>query len=116
MVVTSFTLIPILIILNFGIPVTKKLEKLKAIKSENGIVKKYTLSILFLGGIFLGMLLVTNNFFPNYIYGIIFGGGMALFFGVGKTGQNPENINDYIQTNTSNLTMDAKAVILLINT
>lgn len=116
LMVTSFTIIPILIILNFGIPITKKLEKLKAIKKENGIIKRYSITILFLGTIFLGMLLITNNFFPNYIYGILFGGGMALFFGIGKTGQNPENFSDYIQTNSKYLLVDSSTIMLTLKT
>jgi len=116
LMVTSFTIIPVLIILNFGIPITRKLEKLKAIKKENGIIKRYSLTILFLGTIFFGMLLIINNFFPNYIYGILFGGGMALFSGIGKTGQNPENFSDYIQTNSRYLLMDSSEIMLMLKT
>lgn len=39
MLITSFTLIPVLIILVFGMPTTQRLEKLKVLKKNNGIVK-----------------------------------------------------------------------------
>jgi len=99
MMVTSFTLIPVLIILVFGIPTTKKLEKLKVLKKNNGIIKKEFISLIILATIFLAMVFIINSIFPSGLIGILFGGGMACLFGLGQIGRNGKNIQDYIETN-----------------
>ncbi len=113
-VITSFTLIPILIIFFFGIPATQKLEKLNVLKKRNGIIRQYSITILILITVFMGMFFITNNVFPNYLFGILFGAGMALFFGIGKTGRNQSNINDYVQTNFRHFTKSPEEITLLI--
>ena len=96
---TSFTLIPVLIILVFGIPTTQRLEKLKVLRENNGIVKKYSISLLIFTTVFLAMVFIIYSVFPNGLIGILFGGGMVCLFGIGKIGRNEKNIQDYIKTN-----------------
>lgn len=87
MLITSFTLIPVLIILAFGIPTTKRLEKLKVLKENNGIFQKYFISLLILSIVFLAMIYITNSVFPSGLLGVLFGGGMACLFGLGQIGE-----------------------------
>lgn len=113
--VTSFTIIPILIILVFGIPTTNKLENLKVLKPNNGIVKGYFISLIILGIVFLAMVMIINSVFPSGLIGILFGGGMVFLFGIGQVGRNEKNIGDYIERNKEHLLMtegEAKYVIL----
>lgn len=97
--VTSFTLIPILIIIAFGIPTTKRLEKLKVLKPANGIVKRYYISLVLLSIVFLAMIAITSALFPNGLIGILFGGGMVFLLGIGQVGRNEKNISDYVEVN-----------------
>lgn len=115
MLVTSFTLIPVLIILAFGIPTTQRLEKLKVLKENNGIIKKYFISLLILSTVFLAMIFITNSVFPNGLIGILFGGGMACLFGLGQIGRNEKNIQDYIETNKDKFLENAQTTKYVIS-
>lgn len=86
LIVTSFTLIPILIIFVFGIPTTKRLEKLKVLKPNNGIIKRYFVTITILVLIFLAMFIITNKIFPSGLIGILSGGVMVFLMGTGQIG------------------------------
>ena len=97
--ITSFTLIPVLIILAFGIPTTQKLEKLKLLKADNGIVKRELISLIILTVVFLAIIIITLIVYPNGLIGLLFGGCMVFIFGIGKIGRNEANISDYIETN-----------------
>lgn len=97
--ITSFTLLPILIIFAFGIPTTKKLEKMKLLKQNNGIIRGYFISLIILSIIFLIMIMITKSIYPNGLIGILFGGGMVLLIGLGQIGKNAKNISDYVETN-----------------
>jgi len=106
--VTSFTLVSILIILFFGIPFTKKLEKTKLLKSNNGIIHRYFISLILLAFIFLIVFKLIQFFIPNALLGFIIGGIAALFISLNKIGQNPDNIKDYVETNKKFFTVDEK--------
>lgn len=108
--VTSFTLIPVLIILVFAIPTTLKLDKLKLLKVNNGIVKRYLVSLTLLTLIFLVMIIITFNVYPKGLIGLLFGGGMAFIFGIGRIGRNEDNIIDYIQLNKERFFVTAEKV------
>lgn len=97
--VSSFTLIPVLIILVFGIPTTRKLEKMKVLKENNGIVKGYLITLIILPIVFLATAIVTLLFFPNGIIGFLIGVGMTFLFGLGQIGKNKNNVTDYVETN-----------------
>lgn len=110
----SFTLIPILIILVFGIPTTRKLEQMKILKEENGIVKSYLITLIILPIIFSATAIVTLLFFPNNIIGFLIGVGITLFLGLGQTGKNRNNITDYIETNKRHFTTSLDEAIIAI--
>ena len=103
LMVTSFTLLPVLIIFNFGIPFTNKLEEKKVLNKNNGITRRYLISALILSVIFITMLFVTYNYFPAGLWGLIIGGGMAIMFGLGKIGENESNVADYFKNNEQHL-------------
>ncbi len=101
--IASFTIIPILIILKFGIPFTKTLEKKGVLNKNNGIVKGYLITLLILPLIFLSAITITFIFFSTYLIGFLIGVGMTLLFGIGQIGENENNIKDYFQTNEKHL-------------
>lgn len=96
---TSFTLIPILIILRFGIPFTKTLETEGKLKSEHGITKKYTRSLIILFSVFVLVALLVHTYFPAYQLWFLFGAGITLLTAFGKTGYNDNNHRDYWDSN-----------------
>ncbi len=100
---TIFTLIPILIIIKFGIPFTKTLEKKKVLNQNNGIIKGYLFSLLILFIFFLATLFITLFFFPAGLLGLLIGGSTALLFSLGKLGENESNVSDYFKTNEQHL-------------
>ena len=97
--VTSFTILPILIILRFGIPFTKELEEKNLLVENHKIIKNYKTSIILLLSIFTILTIIlfftTESGFRGFIGGCI----MALIIGIWKTGKNKSNIADYMQTN-----------------
>lgn len=97
--VASFTLIPVLIIFAFGVPTTRRLEKMKILKENNGIVKGYLITLIMLPIIFLATAIITFLFFPNGIIGFLIGTGMTFVFGLGQIRKNKNNVTDYIETN-----------------
>ena len=96
LVITSFTLVPILIILFFGIPATKKLEKIKMLEENNNIVKRYLISLIILLMVFLIIIIITFLFFKSGFIGFLVGVGMTFLFSLGKLGKNQNNIGDYM--------------------
>lgn len=112
---SSFTIIQILIILFFGMPITRKLERLGLLDENNKIIKRYFLTILILS-LFWGMIAyVLYYFFPNYFAGFLVGLGTVLLFGLGKTGRNPNNISDYLLTNKRHFKVLDEEILDAIN-
>lgn len=98
--VASFTLIQILIILFFGFPTTRKLEQLDMINKDNGIIGRYCISLIIISVIFLGITYIIYIFFTQLLSGFIIGGILVIIFGIGKVGANPDNIKDYLVSNS----------------
>lgn len=100
--VFSFTVGNILLILFFGIPFTKKLEKCSLLKT-NKIVRHYIIS-LFIQFIILFVITILfyiyfqNSYFISLVVGYIFG-----LFGIigngNKFGLNLDNFLDYFEVN-----------------
>lgn len=111
--ITSFTIIPIFIIFFFGIPTTKKLEKINMLKENNGIIKRYFFSILILFIIFLTSIMITFLFFKTGFGGFL-GGAIISLFGLGKIGKNKNNIDDYIKVNERFFTADLDNIAIVI--
>ena len=97
--ITSFTLIPILIIFIFGIPTTRMLEKLQLLKIKNGIVRRYSISLVILTTVFIITIIIIFKVYPNGLFGFFFGGGMTFLLGMGSLGKTEGSIEDYIATN-----------------
>lgn len=112
--VASFTLIPILIILAFGIPTTRKLEKMKVLKENNGIVKGYFITLIILPIIFSATAIITLLFFPNNIIGFLIGTCMTFLFGLGQIGKNQNNVTDYIEVNKQHFAMGLEEATIVI--
>jgi hypothetical protein len=110
----SFTLIPVLIIFVFGIPTTKKLEKAGALKVNNGITKRYMISLAILPLVLLAVIGITFLFIPNAIIALVIGMGMAILFGLGQIGKNKNNVSDYLETNKQYLEISPEEVLFLI--
>ena len=111
LLVASFTIIPVLIILFFGIPLTNKLEKKGLLKHKNGIKKGYTFNVIIFPLVYLGILWVINNYFPAGTMGFLIGTGSSLFFGLGQVGANKNNIADYFQVNQRHFTASQEDVL-----
>jgi len=109
--ITSFTLIPILIIIFFGFPVTKKLNNHGLLKKGNKIIRNYLFSLLILSTILLITLYILYSFFIGMVFaGFVWGGIMVIIFGAGKIGKNPNNITDYLQVNRNQFTADMEEI------
>jgi uncharacterized membrane protein YczE len=97
-VVFTFTCIQMMVIPFFGIPTTIKLNRLKSLK-KNSIIRNYFISILILSAIFIGITYFVKEKFPTYFSAYIIGCVISLLFGIGKTGRNRNNIEDYLESN-----------------
>lgn len=97
--VISFTLIQALIIIFFGIPTTITFNKSGRLKKNNGILKRYFISLLVLLFLFGLINLIVFSFSSALAWGYIFGGGMAMLLGLGKIGLNQDTMEDYVQSN-----------------
>lgn len=101
LMVSSFTLIPILIIFRFGIPYTKEFEKNGDLVKNSGITKRYFVSVLLLTCVFLAILAILYKTTTSGFNGYLLGAVAAMVFGISKTGKNEDNLRDYMQTNSS---------------
>jgi hypothetical protein len=88
LMVSSFTLIPVLIILFFGIPLTNKLEKKGLLKKDNGIKRGYTFNIIAFPVVYYGIYWAISHFFPVGTVGFFIGTATPLLFGLGQLGAN----------------------------
>jgi len=99
LIIGSFCLIPVAIILFFGIPFTKKLTKEGSLSKDNPIIKNYLKSVLILllvfGLVTWGASYLSQPIFIGYAVGL----GTTLLFGLGKSGSNRANMSDYLETN-----------------
>ena len=112
--VASFTLIPTLIIIVFGIPTTKKLEKLGALKRTNGIIKRYFVTLAILPIVLLVTIAITLLFFSSGLAGLSIGMVMTTLFGLRQIGKNKNNVRDYIETNKQHFAVSTEEATFLI--
>jgi len=98
-IVSSFIILNILIILFFGMPITKKLEEKKLLK-ENNIIKSYRMAIIILSIIYIVISISIFYFLSiNILIAFMAGSVFSLFVARKKLGKNKDNINDYINVN-----------------
>jgi len=114
MAVTSYTALVVMIILNFGIPITRRLEKMGLLK-PNPIIKSYRLTILVLSAVFLLVGVLVHRFAPTGGFaGLVCGSIVILFFGAGKTGVNSNNMSDYIEVNRRHFQKNDEEIVAAI--
>ncbi|MEK7597577.1 MAG: hypothetical protein AAB441_02930 [Patescibacteria group bacterium] len=114
MFISPFTILSVLIILRFGIPVTKKLNKLNLLKKNNAIIRNYWLFLFFLSLVFFGIhYLLSKIFGLTYSFCILVGLTMILP-GIGKIGVNNENVDDYIRVNKEDFVKPESEIISAI--
>lgn len=95
----AFTVVPILIIIFFSIPMSISLNKQGKLKSLTPI-RNNIISVMILGLIFSIIIWLTKKYLPNSVlYGFLFGCATALLFSLGKLGSNTDNKSDYLETN-----------------
>jgi len=111
LVVASFTIIPIFIILAFGIPTTKKLEEKGLLIKDNKIISNYKRSMALLTLVLIGAYLLINWFNPSGTIPFFFGVGLSLVFGTGQIGKNKNNIGDYLETNKAKFAVEPQVVL-----
>lgn len=97
---TSYTLIPTIIILRFGISYTKELEGKGMLVKANKIIKRYLVSIVIFIVVFIAVVLILYLTTEHGFKGFIGGAFSSLVFGIWKTGKNQDNIKDYLQVNS----------------
>ncbi len=113
--VSSFTLIQVLIVLFFGLPVTRELGSQGMIIKDNGIVKRYMISLTILPLVFMVVSYFVYVIIPQLFSGFIFGGVMTLFFGLGKVGKNSSNVSDYVEANEKYFNTEKDDIISILN-
>jgi hypothetical protein len=112
LMVASFTLIPVLIILFFGIPLTNKLEKKGLLKKGNGITRGYMFNIIAFPIIYYIIYWVISHFFHVGTVGFLIGTASPLFFGLGQLGANKNNVSDYFEVNKRHFTAEPEEVLI----
>lgn len=97
---SSFTILPILIMLVFGIPTTRKLARRGLLKENNRIVKGYFVSMAILTGVYLTVLFLVVVFIPGSASrGFIGGSFFPVLFGLFQLGRNKNNVSEYLRVN-----------------
>lgn len=109
--VSTFTLLQVFIILFFGIPTAKAVNKLGYLKKENKIIRNYCISLAIISIIYIIVLLVIKSFFPNEVVPFLFGIIPMLFLGIPKIGRNKGNVTDFTDTNKDDFTVHQWEVV-----
>lgn len=107
LLITSFTIIPVLIIFRFGIPTARDFTKNGLLKRGNGAIVRYFGSAVLLSIIYIGAFLVAQNW-SMFHSGFLLGTAWSAFFGLGRTGINQSNMTDFLKNNARYLTKTGK--------
>lgn len=108
--ISTFTVIPVLIILFFGIPTTKSLEKAGFLKKDNKIMRSHFISLVLLSSIYLGIGVAIFIFLPNILIAYLIGTVIPLIMGMGQLGKNKNNVSDYIETNKNDFSQPIEKI------
>lgn len=115
--VGAFTLIPPLIVIFFGLPVTRKLNESGLLMQNNNIFKTYLTSMFLLPTVFVVIAVLIYFFFPYHISSFIIGGFVAvimIIFSPSSLGANDNNISDYVNNNKQYFNVSIEEVIATI--
>lgn len=105
--VTSFTIIPICICLFFAIPFTRRLSKGGGLVEGHTVYRKYLVSIALLTFIYVMVTwFVVSIGSSNVSDGYFIGTLVSLIFGIWKTGANPNNMSEYLESNKKFLVLE----------
>lgn len=115
MFVTLFTVIQILIILRFGIPLTKKLESMNLMTRKNGLISPYGMSLIVISIMYFVILKLIETYVPAGFNGFLLGAVLAILTSFDKTGRNADNFWDFIQTNEKSFTVSKDEIITMFN-
>lgn len=114
LVISSFTILPVFIILLFAIPTTIKLERVNLLVTHNSINNKYIRSIIILICIYLISFCFTYFISIHAIQGFIGGTVIALVFSMGKLGKS--NLRDYLQTQSKYFNGPPEEIVYYLET
>lgn len=111
LVLTSFTIVPILIMFRVGFPVTKRCDEKRMLKRGGAktIRRRYTRTILILSSAFILSTILMQFIFNPYTLAFGLGAVWAILSAVGKTGMELNNLTDYRETNTRYFTNEGLA-------
>lgn len=115
MIITLFTVIPILIILRFGIPLTKKLESMSLMTRKNGLNSRYRMSLIFISIIYFVIIKLIETYVSVGFNGFLVGAVLAILMSFNKTGRNSDNFSDFVQTNEKSFTVNKDEIITMFN-
>jgi len=99
LVVASFTLVQAGIVLFFGIPMTRKLNKEGKLISPNPIQRRNSISLIIWFVVYFGVLYLVQLWSQNVFVGYLVGTGIILLLSIGKLGTSKNNLTDYLETN-----------------
>lgn len=111
---TAFTIVPVLIILFFALPLTKKIRRLGYLK-DNQVIKNYLISLILLSVIFILLTWATARFLPVLWLGFIFSTITMLLFNFKKFGMNYANFSEYMENNAKYFSAPIEEVVGAIN-
>lgn len=115
-VASLFTLLQALIILFFGLPTTKLIERQGYLKKDNGIVRNYYLSLFVMVLLYLGITFLIGVFFSNNLMNFVYGIIPTILLGLGKIGRNKDNISDFVESYKEKFTVHPGKIIETILT
>ncbi len=83
--------------LRFGIPVTRFLRQEGLLSSGNSVLLRQTAAVGVQWTLLIAASLGLYVLFPGYLITYLVGGGIALAVGVGKTGYDEANLENYLR-------------------
>lgn len=115
--VGTFTLVPPLIVIFFGLPITRKLNKEGLLVENNNIFRTYLTSMFLLPTVFFVIAVLIYFFIPYHISSFVIGGLAAItmiIFSPSSLGANDNNISDYVNSNKQYFNVSIEEVIMVI--
>ena len=107
MLIGSLGLIQIVLVFNFSIPFTKKMNKMGLLSDKNTIDKRAMMTLVLWSVIILiSVALICLFAVRSSLIAFMIGVGLSLFLGFKRTGENESNIKDYMTSNRKFINLD----------